>query len=117
MQVAGPVLSLRRPTPAFAFVEYGDPESVLRCLQVVNGAEICPPEGQPKALLVKADEKTRARLDEYEASREKTEVSRAMASRLCEGRVADPLLLTDPPCRRTPTRSPKPSPTSSRSCP
>jgi len=75
MQVAGPVLSLRRPTPAFAFVEYGDPESVLRCLQVVNGAEICPPEGQPKALLVKADDKTRARLDEYEATREKTEVS------------------------------------------
>lgn len=70
------MLSLRRPTPAFAFVEYADPESVLRCLEVVNGAQVCPSEGEgePKALLVKADEKTRARLDEFEAGRTKDEV-------------------------------------------
>lgn len=73
-QVAGPVLSFRRPTPAFAFVEYSDAEAVLRCLEVVNGAQIKTKQGGDKTLLVKADEKTRARLDEYEKSRVKNEV-------------------------------------------
>ncbi|GAA6003195.1 Snu71p [Rhodotorula paludigena] len=67
--VAGPVASFRRPTPAFAFVEYSEAESVLRCLEVVNGATIKTKAGADKALLVKADEKTRARLDEYEKDR------------------------------------------------
>ncbi|GAA5886101.1 hypothetical protein JCM5296_007089 [Sporobolomyces johnsonii] len=67
--VAGPVLSFRRPSPPFAFVEYSDPESVLRCLEVVNGAKIMGKNKEEKALLVKADEKTRARLDEYEQGR------------------------------------------------
>ncbi|GAA5873784.1 hypothetical protein JCM8547_005946 [Rhodosporidiobolus lusitaniae] len=71
--VAGPVLSFRRPTPAFAFVEYADAESVLRCLEVVNGANIQNKHGAEKVLLVKADEKTRARLDEYEKGRVKDE--------------------------------------------
>ena len=74
-QAAGTVLSLRRPTPAFAFVEYGDPESVLRCLEVVNGTMLTGKGGVQKAMLVKADEKTRARLDTYEASRVKNDVS------------------------------------------
>ncbi|GAA5829467.1 hypothetical protein JCM11251_005061 [Rhodosporidiobolus azoricus] len=69
LEVAGTVLSFRRPTPAFAFVEYADPESVLRCLEVVNGANIKSKAGAEKAILVKADEKTRARLDEYEKGR------------------------------------------------
>ncbi|GAA6011306.1 hypothetical protein JCM10207_008293 [Rhodosporidiobolus poonsookiae] len=67
--VAGTTLSFRRPTPAFAFVEYADPESVLRCLEVVNGVSLKTPSGAEKALLVKADDKTRARLDEYEKGR------------------------------------------------
>ncbi|GAA5967044.1 hypothetical protein JCM11641_000422 [Rhodosporidiobolus odoratus] len=67
--VVGPVLSFRRPTPAFAFVEYADPESVLRCLEVVNGVNIKAQSGAEKPILVKADEKTRARLDEYEKGR------------------------------------------------
>lgn len=74
LQTAGPVLSLRRPSPPFAFVEYGDPESVLRCLEVVNGATLVGKGGSVKSLLVKADEKTRARLDQYEAGRVKNEV-------------------------------------------
>ena len=57
-------MSLRRPTPAFAFVEYADPEAVVRCLQVINGQRV----GE-RDILVKADDKTRERLDEYEASR------------------------------------------------
>ncbi|KAM0754808.1 hypothetical protein T439DRAFT_377233 [Meredithblackwellia eburnea MCA 4105] len=70
---AGPVISLRRPSPPFGFVEYGDPESVLRCLEVVNGALIVGKEGSEKAILIKADDKTRARLDQYETGRVKTE--------------------------------------------
>ncbi|GAA6037221.1 hypothetical protein JCM8097_008628 [Rhodosporidiobolus ruineniae] len=73
--VAGLVLSFRRPTPAFAFVEYADPESVLRCLEVVNGANIKTKQGAEKVLLVKADEKTRARLDEYEKGRVASETN------------------------------------------
>ncbi|BGP14510.1 hypothetical protein JCM10213_000384 [Rhodosporidiobolus nylandii] len=73
--VAGNVLSFRRPTPAFAFVEYAEPEAVLRCLEVVNGVMLKTPAGAEKALLVKADEKTRARLDEYEKTRVKSEVN------------------------------------------
>ncbi|GAA5903551.1 Snu71p [Sporobolomyces salmoneus] len=69
LQVAGPILSFRRPSPPFAFVEYSDPESVLRCLSVVNGTVLKTQNGAEKALLVKADEKTRARLDEYEKTR------------------------------------------------
>jgi len=75
MQVAGPILSFRRPSPPFAFVEYSDPESVLRCLSVVNGTTLKSKTGTEKALLVKADEKTRARLDEYEKTRVLSEVS------------------------------------------
>ncbi|GAA5880441.1 hypothetical protein JCM16303_005382 [Sporobolomyces ruberrimus] len=70
LQVAGPILSFRRPSPPFAFVEYSDPESVLRCLSVVNGTKLKSLNGgNEKNLLVKADEKTRARLDEYEKTR------------------------------------------------
>ncbi|GAA5898311.1 hypothetical protein JCM8208_006941 [Rhodotorula glutinis] len=71
--VAGPVLSFRRPAPSMAFVEYGDAESVLRALEVVHGAKIKTKAGAEKALLVKADEKTRGRLDEYEKERVKAE--------------------------------------------
>ncbi|KAK4051818.1 hypothetical protein OIV83_002523 [Microbotryomycetes sp. JL201] len=68
---AGPVLTLKRPTPAFGFVEYGDPESVLRALEAVNGVKLKSKAGQEKALLIKADEKVKARLEEYEKSRVK----------------------------------------------
>ncbi|GAA6061412.1 hypothetical protein JCM10212_004470 [Sporobolomyces blumeae] len=80
LEVAGPVLSFRRPSPPFAFVEYSDPESVLRCLEVVNGAQVKTPAGHTKALLVKADEKTRARLDEYERGRVVSETSSDMTA-------------------------------------
>lgn len=79
--MAGPVVSFRRPSPGFAFVEYGEAESVLRCLDVVNGAKIKTKAGAEKVLLVKADEKTRGRLDEYEKERVKGEV-RPVASLL-----------------------------------
>ncbi|KAK4058452.1 hypothetical protein OIO90_000611 [Microbotryomycetes sp. JL221] len=68
---AGPVLNLKRPTPAFGFVEYSDPESVLRALEAVNGVKLSGKNGQDKALLIKADDKVKARLQEYETTRVK----------------------------------------------
>lgn len=58
----------------FAFVEYGDAESVLRCLEVVNGVSLVGRDGESKNLMVKADAKVRERLDAHEASRMKSSV-------------------------------------------
>lgn len=78
---AGHLVSLRRirdpngkPKP-FGFAEYGDPESVLRCLKVVHGCSlpIDGGKGGEKALMIKPDDKTKARLDAYEANRIKTD--------------------------------------------
>ena len=44
-------------------------------MSVVNGASLKGKTGVEKSLLVKADEKTRARLDEYEKTRVLSEVS------------------------------------------
>ena len=44
-------------------------------MSVVNGANLKGKTGVEKSLLVKADEKTRARLDEYEKTRVLSEVS------------------------------------------
>lgn len=80
---AGHLVSLRRirdpngkPKP-FGFAEYGDPESVLRCLKVIDGAKLPINGGRAgeKSLMVKPDDKTKARLDAYEATRIKTDVS------------------------------------------
>lgn len=72
------MLSLRRPSPAFAFVEYGDPESVLRCLEVVNGTKIVVRDGAEKVITVKADAKTTDQLKSYESTRVKQEVGLAL---------------------------------------
>ncbi|KAG0149537.1 hypothetical protein CROQUDRAFT_669213 [Cronartium quercuum f. sp. fusiforme G11] len=81
LSVAGHLVSLRRirdpngkPKP-FGFAEYGDPESVLRCLKVIDGAKL-PIEGGragEKALMIKPDDKTKARLNAYEATRIRTD--------------------------------------------
>lgn len=59
----------------FGFVEYSDAESVLRCLEIINGIEIVTREGTSKPMVVKADAKVRERLDAHEAGREATNVS------------------------------------------
>ncbi|MBW0472873.1 hypothetical protein O181_012588 [Austropuccinia psidii MF-1] len=78
---AGHLVSLRRirdpngkPKP-FGFAEYGDPESVLRCLKVIHGAQlpINGGKGGEKSIMVKPDDKTKARLDTYESTRIKTD--------------------------------------------
>ncbi|KAA1097316.1 hypothetical protein PGT21_002667 [Puccinia graminis f. sp. tritici] len=78
---AGHLVSLRRirdpngkPKP-FGFAEYGDPETVLRCLKVVHGCSLPIDGGRAgeKTLMIKPDDKTKARLDAYEANRIKTD--------------------------------------------
>jgi len=78
---AGHLVSLRRirdpngkPKP-FGFAEYGDAESVLRCLKVVHGCSlpIDGGRGGEKTLMIKPDEKTKAKVDAYEANRIKTD--------------------------------------------
>lgn len=59
LNAAGPLLSLRRVRDAsgapkgFAFAEYEDLESVLRCLSCINGLRLPSKEGE-KALSVRA---------------------------------------------------------------
>ena len=81
MQAAGNLVTLKRvrgPTgkpQAFGFATFAEPDSVLRAIKTLNGISVPPGErGQPrKNLLVKADEKTRAFLDDYEKTLLKTE--------------------------------------------
>ena len=59
---------------AFGFAEYGDAESVLRCLELLNGIPLASPlGGAEKELKVTADQKTRDRLNAYESSRAKSD--------------------------------------------
>lgn len=74
---------------AFGFAEYADADSLLRTLRVLGqdgqqpkgekpvGLELKAMDGSDvvKPLLVKADEKTRQFLDQYEESRPRTIVS------------------------------------------
>lgn len=78
IHTCGPLHKLNRVTgttgkpQAFGFAEFEDPEVVLRCLKCLNGTELpdMTPKGRSeravKALVVKADDKTRAFLDEFE---------------------------------------------------
>ncbi|GAA5823178.1 hypothetical protein JCM3770_005570 [Rhodotorula araucariae] len=109
--VAGPVLSFRRPSPPFAFVEYGEAESVLRCLDVVNGITIKTKAGAEKTLLVKADEKTRGRLDEYEKERDSDDLTQQAKDDLANilARIAsgDPVTSHDDPLFESSERKPR----------
>lgn len=80
-QAAGNLVTLKRvrgPTgkpQAFGFATFAEPDSVLRAIKTLNGVSVPAGErGQPrKNLLVKADEKTRAFLDDYEKTLLKTD--------------------------------------------
>lgn len=71
--------SFKRVNASFGFAEFVDAESVLRALAVLGGKELPvmsrdaqeKPEARKK-LTVKADEKTRKYLDQYEQGRTKT---------------------------------------------
>ena len=79
-QAVGSFLKINRIRDAegkpkgFGFVEYGDAESVLRCLALINGAQVTAADGEEKTLMVKADAKVRERLNTHEAGRMMTSV-------------------------------------------
>lgn len=67
---------------AFGFASFESPEVVLRCIRCLNGVELpdLTPEGlhegrPSKALVVKADQKTAAFLQEFEETLGRTDVS------------------------------------------
>lgn len=78
IHTCGPLYNLNRVTgttgkpQAFGFAEFEDPEVVLRCLKCLNETELpdMTPAGRSsgatKKLIVRADEKTKAFLDEFE---------------------------------------------------
>lgn len=80
MQAAGPLIAIKRirdangVPKAFGFAEYSDGESVLRCLELINNIPL--PSGQPgvpdRNLSVKADDKTRGRLNAFQSSKDPT---------------------------------------------
>lgn len=83
LNACGPLSNLNRVSPAFGFATFSEPDSVLRALAVLNGRELpaYDPKGKdsnpkPKKLNVKADEKTRKFLDQYEQTLIKTDVSK-----------------------------------------
>ncbi|TFY73025.1 hypothetical protein EWM64_g10987 [Hericium alpestre] len=81
LSACGPVKSFKRLiTPAnkpqgFGFAEFEDPDSALRAMALLNSVELPALEDGcvNKKLLIKADEKTKAFLDAYQAQRMKTD--------------------------------------------
>ncbi|KAI5988335.1 hypothetical protein EDD15DRAFT_2289090 [Pisolithus albus] len=81
----GPMKAFKRLiTPAnkpqgFGFVEYEDPDSAIRCINLLNGVELPALEDgcANKKLLIKADEKTKLFMDAYSAQKMKTDTDDA----------------------------------------
>ena len=79
LEACGSLRSLKRVSKAFGFAEFYEPDAVIRAIQVLNGRELPPmgvegQSGQAKKLVVKADEKTKKFLEQYESKRVTTEV-------------------------------------------
>jgi RNA-binding protein 25 len=76
LQTCGHIASYNRPNKAFCFIEFSDPDSVLRALTTLNELELpgLPHgEGHPsKKLKVKADAKTGKFLEEWKSKRDST---------------------------------------------
>lgn len=81
-QACGPLTSLKRVNATFGFATFMDADGVLRALESLNGLEL-PAMGpnavasEAKSLVVKADEKTKKFLAEFEKGRVVGEVSGA----------------------------------------
>ncbi|KAI6107139.1 hypothetical protein EDD16DRAFT_630907 [Pisolithus croceorrhizus] len=81
----GPMKAFKRLiTPAnkpqgFGFVEYEDPDSAIRCINLLNGVELPALEDgcANKKLLIKADEKTKLFMDAYSGQKMKTDTDEA----------------------------------------
>lgn len=87
---------------AFGFAAFESPEVVMRCIRCLNGVELpdMTPEGRregkKKALVVKADDKTREFLEEFESTLGRSE-DEENADAACRRSIAHIVaLLTDP---------------------
>ncbi|KAN0059838.1 hypothetical protein ACQY0O_008412 [Thecaphora frezii] len=74
LEACGSLRNLKRVSKAFGFAEYTEPDSVLRAINVLNAKELPimgseAQSGQAKKLVVKADEKTKKFLEQYEQTR------------------------------------------------
>lgn len=73
----GTLVNLKRISPAFGFASFDHPEAVIRAIDLLNGLALPPPgvtdkfdkQEKTKKLNVKADEKTRAFVEDYKANR------------------------------------------------
>ena len=85
LEACGNLGSLRRASKAFGFAEYSDPDSVLRAIQVLHGRELpsmgAEASAAPNRLLVKADERTKRFLDQYQQTRVASADHKARESR------------------------------------
>ncbi|SAM82750.1 related to SNU71-component of U1 snRNP required for mRNA splicing via spliceosome [Ustilago bromivora] len=84
-EACGNLGSLRRASKAFGFAEYADPDSVLRAIQVLHGRELpsmgAEASAAPNRLLVRADERTKRFLDQYQQTRVASADHKARESR------------------------------------
>ncbi|PWN29932.1 hypothetical protein BDZ90DRAFT_228976 [Jaminaea rosea] len=73
LNTCGSLLTLKRISPAFGFATFDHPEAVMRAIDLLNGLELPVPGGSEgvaaKKLLVKADEKTKAFVEQYKVER------------------------------------------------
>ena len=73
-EACGFIASYNRPNKAFCFIEFLEPDSVLRALTTLNDLELpglpLTEDNPPKKLKVKADAKTGKFLDEYKSHRD-----------------------------------------------
>lgn len=85
LEACGNLRSLKRATKAFGFAEYADPDSVLRAIEVLHGRELpsmgAEASAPSKKLLVKADERTKRFLDNYQQGRVASSDDRSRESR------------------------------------
>lgn len=69
----GTLVNLKRISPAFGFASFDHPEAVMRAIQLLNGLKIPTPANsdpaKEKSLVVKADEKTKAFIEQYKVDR------------------------------------------------
>lgn len=73
LSTCGTLVNLKRISPAFGFASFDHPEAVMRSIDLLNGLKLPSPANadpsKEKSLVVKADEKTKAFVEQYKVDR------------------------------------------------